>query len=144
VGGQNDGKITETCFDPAGNRTSYVLSSSAPNPCSASYSATGDFPPTTVADQALAPCNSSATVNLVANDSNPDGDPLTVTAISRVSGGWATSSIVSSSSVTFVADSQASTTEFTYTVVDGNGGSAVGQFVIDAAFCERLPYLWHP
>ena len=32
-GGQNDGKITGTCFDPAGNRTRYDLSDSAPAAC---------------------------------------------------------------------------------------------------------------
>jgi hypothetical protein len=60
---------------------------------------------------------------LTANDSDPDGDPLTVTAVSDATQG---SARLAGGSITFTpAAGFAGTASFRYTVGDGRGGNAV-------------------
>ncbi len=76
-------------------------------------------PPVAVGDSASVVAGSSVTVSVLANDSDPDGDSLTVTGVTSPSVGTATRS---ASSVVYTAPSGASgTTTFDYTVCDPDG-----------------------
>ena len=144
-GGQNDGKITGTCFDPAGNRTRYDLSSSAPAACptptpvptpTSTPTPTPtptNSPPTTVANTVGVLCGATATADLVANDSDPEGNvPLSLVSLSVPDGdGAAGASIISSTSVSITGDFEHSTTIYTYTVQDSLGATSTGTLTIN-------------
>ncbi len=79
--------------------------------------------PVATNDTASVAAGGSVTINVTSNDSDADGDPLTVTAVGTPSHGTAT--IVSASSVRYVPNSGYSGSDsFTYTVSDGRGGTA--------------------
>lgn len=81
-------------------------------------------PPTAVDDSVVAAEDTVATADVLANDSDPDGDPLTVTAVSDPAQG--TASIEPSGSIEYVpAPDYHGFDSFTYTVSDVNGSSAV-------------------
>ena len=142
-GGQNDGKITGTCFDPAGNRTRYDLASSTPVACPTPVPlptptptptpTPSNSPPVTAADTVGVLCNATTTANLVANDSDPEGDvPLSLVSLSLPSGsGLAGAAIVSSTSVSITGDFEHSTTTYTYTVEDSLGATSTGTLTIN-------------
>ncbi|MFG1605726.1 Ig-like domain-containing protein [Actinoplanes sp. NPDC049265] len=71
------------------------------------------------------------TVTVLDNDHDPNGDPLTITAVTQPAGGQV---IFSGGSVTFTPNpSFAGTATFTYTVSDGKGGSTVATVRVDVA-----------
>ena len=68
--------------------------------------------------------------DLLANDSDPDGDPLVIAEVSAISGGEA--SIGADGNIVFTADPDfAGTASIGYTVSDGFGGSASASVSID-------------
>ena len=78
--------------------------------------------PVAQSDSATINAGSSATINVLANDTNADGDNLTVTGTAGVNG---TAVINANGSITFTPANGFSGTEtFTYSVSDGNGGTA--------------------
>jgi hypothetical protein len=84
-----------------------------------------------VNDAASIPCLSSGTVNLTANDSDPDNNvPLVLLSITRVSG-TATASVTSASSVQVITEGKGPTV-FTYTVRDSLSASSTGQLTVTA------------
>lgn len=86
-------------------------------------------PPTTGADSASSVAGQAAVqIPVLANDSDPDGDPLTLSAVQVLSG--AGSAAVSGTSVVFTPPASVgavSTTVLQYTVSDGRGGVSTGQ-----------------
>lgn len=67
-------------------------------------------------------------INVLANDSDPDNDPLTITAISSPSHGVAT---IGSNGILYTPTSGYSGTDtFTYTISDGRGGTATATVTI--------------
>ena len=78
--------------------------------------------PNASSDSASTTENTPVTINLLANDSDPDGDTLTISALTGVYGN---ASINSNGTVTFTPASGFVGTEvFSYSVTDGNGGSS--------------------
>lgn len=113
VNGSNTVTI-EYDYDAAGNRTQRTVSGGAPPP-------PPNNPPNAVNDASTAPYLYATTyVNVTANDSDPDGDPLTVTAVTQPNN--AAVSIHSSSTIRLVA-LNSGTSSMSYTVSDGNGGT---------------------
>lgn len=108
----------------------YTLNISAAN---GSYSANKDVtyvvdtpaPPANNApvaanDSASTAANTTVNINVLNNDSDPDGDNLTVTSVSGVNG----TAIINNGTIGFTPATGFSGTEnFTYSVSDGNGGS---------------------
>lgn len=81
-------------------------------------------PPVTQADSLTLPCNETSTVNVTANDSDPEGNyPLTVTAVTSVPRADAT--VISASTVQVVAGNPGTAT-LTYTVQDSLGNPSTG------------------
>ena len=78
-------------------------------------------PPTAVDDARSTDEDTAVTVDVLGNDSDPDGDSLTVLSVSQPSNGSAT---VAGDSVTYTPDTDFHGVDaFTYTVSDGNGGT---------------------
>jgi hypothetical protein len=92
-------------------------------------------------DQATVDFNSSGTpIDVLANDSDPDNDTLTITAVGAAAHGVAT---ISGGVVSYVpAADYSGADSFTYTISDGNGGTAtatVNVTVNTAAESNQLP-----
>ena len=86
--------------------------------------------PAAVNDAYTIECNAPATFNVLANDSDPDNDALTITSVSTPGKGTATISAgrvvytPAASSCTGVVDS------FTYTINDGKGGTSTATVAV--------------
>ncbi|WP_341502585.1 Ig-like domain-containing protein [Gallaecimonas sp. GXIMD4217] len=81
----------------------------------------GNSAPVAQNDSATTDAGQAVTINVLANDSDPDGDTLTVTSVSGVNG---SAKINSNGSISFTPASGFSGTEtFSYSVSDGKGGS---------------------
>ena len=77
-------------------------------------------PPVAVADTDSTPEDTSVTVDVLANDSDPDSDPLSVSAITQGANGSVTNN---GTDVTYDPDPDWNGIDtFSYTVTDGNGG----------------------
>ncbi len=93
----------------ANNTVTYVVSNPSSN--------TG---PVAANDSASVVAGNSVTINVLANDSDADGDSLSITSVSGVNG----SAVISGGSIVFTPAAGFSGTEvFNYSISDGNGGS---------------------
>jgi hypothetical protein len=121
-----DGSIR---FTPAANRSgvqrfSYVVrdAKGASATASVTVSVEGvDDPPNAVADVAMAPSGTPVTIDVLANDSDADGDPLTVISVTDPTFGSASTN---GSLVTYTPGGGFATEDsFAYTVGDGTGAT---------------------
>ena len=85
-------------------------------------------PPVAVNDSASTNTG-SATVNVLANDSDPDGDPLTITSFTQ--GGHGTVSCTTPNCTYTAAPNFSGPDSFTYTISDGKGGTATATVSIN-------------
>jgi YD repeat-containing protein len=161
----DNGRTTQLGYDPAGNRSSYAVTgagtppppsppppSPPPPPPPAPPPPPSpppppppppNQPPVTGADSLSLLCYSSGTVNLTANDSDPENNlPLTLVSIAYAGGEAsppAAATIISASSVQVDAGFKGQST-FTYTVRDSLNASSTGQLTVTAtgslAFCQ--------
>ena len=79
---------------------------------------------------------SSVAINVLANDTDVEGDALTIQSLGDPSNGAAEvsgDSIVYTPSVGFVGDDQ-----FTYTIDDGMGGQATASVFVTRRRCRRI------
>ena len=80
-------------------------------------------PPLAVADSVTTDQGTPVTINVVSNDSDPDGDTLTVSAITQPGNGAVTNN--NNGTVTYTPNGgYTGSDSFTYTISDGNGGTA--------------------
>ena len=143
-GGQNNNEIHSICYDAADNRTSYVasatgtlsscvntgVSSPAPTPTPTPTPTPSNSPPVAVNDSATVYCETTATISLTANDSDPDGNtPLTVTALTKTSGKAMSASIVAPGSAQLYAVTPG-TRVYSYTVQDTLGATDQGTLTV--------------
>jgi CshA-type fibril repeat protein len=92
-------------------------------------SATINNPPVAAADTAITTINTAVNIAVLANDSDPDGDPLKVSAVTRPASGSAT--INKNNTVTFTPKRGfVGTDTFTYTISDGKGGTALARVTV--------------
>lgn len=90
-----------------------------------------NFPPVTVNDTFSVSCHGLGSVNLTANDSDPENNvPLVLQSISRTIGD-ATASIVNGSTVEIYTNDRGQTI-FAYVVADSLGASSSGQLTVTA------------
>ena len=150
AGGANNNEAHEICYDAAGNRIRFRATNdgssitcptgSTPSP-SPSPTPTptptggGNSPPTTVNDYTSGPCLWSLTVNLTANDSDPEGNtPLVLQSITK-NLGQSSATKVSNSSVRVDFGSSLGLTTFTYTVADSLGATSTGTLTAEVTSC---------
>lgn len=124
----------------AGTKTfTYTISDGAGGTASATVTVTVSSvnqPPVANDDYAFASISTSQALFVLANDTDPNGHTMTVTAISNVSGGSA--SIAGGGGyVTFTAPGFPGTYTFNYTVSDGNGGTDVGLVTVEVTSGEE-------
>ena len=85
-------------------------------------------PPVAVNDAATTPSGQPVTINVIANDSDPDGDPLTVQSVTAPSLGTAQ---ISNNMVIYTpAAGILGADRFTYTINDGRGGTATATVTV--------------
>lgn len=130
-GGPNNTIGTATCFDPAGNRIRHTSgagvtscgSTPSPSPSPSPTPAPSNNPPVANPDNAgsMGKCQIKY-VNVTANDTDPDGDALSV--ISATASGDMLASVFSASTVEIESGQTAGTTTIAYTISDGRGGTA--------------------
>jgi hypothetical protein len=85
-------------------------------------------PPIAVDDAAATLSGQPVTINVIANDSDPDGDPLTVQSLTAPLLGTAQ---ISNNMVIYTpAAGVAGTDRFTYTINDGRGGTATATVTV--------------
>jgi len=133
-GGPNNGVAMATCFDPAGNRTQYTVTTNGVSACGSPTPTptptSSNQPPNAVADTLSLPCGTSGPVNLTANDTDPEGNlPLVVQSITFVSGKPASATIASNSTVN-VTTTTKGVSVFSYVVADSLGATATGQLTV--------------
>lgn len=95
-------------------------------------------PPVAVNDSATTNVNTAVTINVVANDSDPDGNPISVSAVGTASNG----SVVNNGNgtVTYTPNNGYSGADsFTYTISDGNGGMATATVSVTVATPNNPP-----
>jgi hypothetical protein len=88
--------------------------------------------PVAVADTASTVGTTAVVINVLANDSDPDGDVLTITAVTQPASGTVTIT-GTGKTVTYRPVAGASSVApqtFTYTVSDGRGGSATANVTV--------------
>ena len=128
-GGPNNTIGTATCFDPAGNRTRQTVGAgvtacgSAPTPTPTPTPTPGNSPPVANPDNAgtMGKCVIKH-VNVTANDTDPNGDALTV--IDATASGDMLASVASASTVDIESGQTAGAKIINYTISDGHGGTA--------------------
>lgn len=118
------------CYDPAGNRTEFDSSTGSAASCSGGGGVGSNLPPVTTSDSVSVLCNQSTTVNVISNDSDPEGHtPLKLVSVT-VTNGDAGAAIVSSSTLDIVGDIQSSTSQATYVIEDKFGAASEGSVTI--------------
>jgi YD repeat-containing protein len=143
----SDGSRLDYNLDANGNRTSVQQQTGQTVTC-ADPSGTGDAAvfnrkPTAAADSAPVVGGASATINVLNNDSDPDGDPLQVQSI--IQGAKGTASIgAGGTSVVYAANpSSTGSDSFTYVASDGRGASAVGTVTMTISPMDHPPSAGH-
>ncbi len=78
-------------------------------------------------------------IDVLSNDTDSDGDTLTVTAVGAATGGGSVS--LNGSTISFTPGASAGTDSFSYTISDGNGGtdSAVVRVTVTAPIINQPP-----
>jgi hypothetical protein len=141
-----DGPIVPSCVPSSGSTftlgtttVTCTASDTAGNTASASFNVTVvNVAPVANDDYAVTNEDTAIIIDPVANDSDPNGDPLAVTSLSSPTSGIAI--INSDSTVTFVpALNFNGTVSFNYTVSDGNGGSATAAVYVTIIAVNDAP-----
>lgn len=118
--------VTVTATDPSGESVSSTFIYSVQN-----------VPPVAVNDTATTPEDTPVTVAVLTNDSDPDGDPLSITSASATGG---TVVINADGTLTFTpAPDFNGEALVTYTISDGQGGIATATLMVDVTPVNDAP-----
>jgi len=131
----NNGQAHSTCFDPAGNRTVYRSDSGGalasctptptPSPTPTPTPTPTNSPPVANPDTATMARCATITLDVTANDTDPEGNlPLTVVSVSG--GGGLHVTLVSGGTVQIESTGLTGARSFSYTVADSLGATSVG------------------
>lgn len=82
-----------------------------------------NFPPNAVNDSYTVNRNQQYTFTVIANDSDPENDPLTITQLIDVMGCVSASIINNNTAISFSTTCASTETDFIYKISDGNGGT---------------------
>lgn len=140
-----DGSQLVYSYDTQGNRTQLNQSTTGTASCAAPTvpasfpgEALGNNPPVANADSASVSTGGSVVVSVLANDTDPDGNNLSVSQVTQPTSGSATIS-GGGTTVTFTASQSAGSYPFTYTASDGNGGTASATVTVTVSGSSNTP-----
>lgn len=106
------------------------VTTSAPATVSLAVAAVNDAP-TAVNDTATTVKNTAVTIAVLANDSDPDSDPLTVVSTTAPTKGGTVTVLAGGTSVRFTPKSKFTGTDtFSYTASDGRGGTSTATVTV--------------
>ncbi len=94
--------------------------------------------PVAVADSASVAASGTVDISVLANDSDPEGHPLTITAVSAPAIGTATA-MTGPARIRYVATAAAGTRTFNYTISDGRGGSSTATVTVTVTSSNQPP-----
>ena len=118
--------VTVTGTDPGGLSTSRTFTWTVTNPA-----------PTAVNDAATTNEDTAVTISPLANDTDPDGDPLKITAASAPNGNVA---INANGTLTYTPKADFNGTDtITYTISDGNGGFSTAVVIVTVNAVNDAP-----
>lgn len=149
LGLQANGASLYPCLDAAG--LTVVFQSGAPNLVEGDANGQYDVfargplrnsPPVAGADTATTDELTPVTIAVLANDTDPDLDPLAIESITQPV--YGTAAVVGSAVVYTPSGSYRGDDRFTYTVIDGKGGSATGLVTVSVIQSNRPPVLLDP
>ncbi len=137
VEGNHTGTVTHSASSTDGSFNNAAI---APLTATiADNDASPNLPPNAVDDAASTPEDQSVVVAVLANDSDPDGDPLAVTAVTQPLHGTATIG-AGGQQVTYVpAQNYNGGDSFTYTVDDGQGHSSQATVAVSVTPVNDAP-----
>lgn len=147
TGGQNNDEVSSYCFDSAGNRTVQQTSSTAqtascvdigngPIGTPSPTPTPSNSPPVAQADYRTGQCSQRILVDVLANDSDPEGNtPLVLTAVVKTSGGGVLHGFAGSAVDVSFGPVIFDDTVFTYTVQDSLGAVSSGQLTLTVSSC---------
>ncbi|MFP2997992.1 PKD domain-containing protein, partial [Spongiivirga sp. MCCC 1A20706] len=97
-------------------------------------------PPNAQNDTVGATSTNSTLLNVLSNDSDPDGDTLTISSVTQPQSGQGSVSIIGGNSISYTGSGYIGQTSFTYTVSDGNGGFDTATVTVNVIFdCTPPP-----
>jgi large repetitive protein len=118
--------VTITASDGAGGTVSRTFTWTVTNPA-----------PTAVNDSATTPEDTAVAISVLANDSDPDGDPLTVTSATALNG---TISIGPGGVLTYTPNANFNGSDtITYVISDGNGGTSTAAVTVTVTPVNDAP-----
>lgn len=120
------GVIVQYSYDAVGNRTQVVVSGI-------------NRPPVAVNDSANVTASAAVDIMVRANDSDPDGDNLTVTAVGTPTGGGTVAIQGGGTHVRYTAPATTGAKSFTYMVSDGRGGTDTATVTVNVGVANRAP-----
>ena len=127
----SNGVTIEYRYDASGNRQA-ITTARVPNRA-----------PAAIGDSASVLASGAIDILVLANDSDPDRDPLTITAVSTPTGGTAT--ILSGPArIRYVAPVSGGTKTFTYTISDGQGHTATATVTVTVTASVNQPPVANP
>jgi YD repeat-containing protein len=133
---ENGTKFTYS-YDPNGNRTTTSVQTGQTPTCPDPGGYGENHPPVAVADSSTARPTIVQVIDVRANDSEPDGDPITLSQVTTPAKGTA---VIANGKVEYTANSGATGTDsFSYTIIDGRGGSANTTVSITAFVANSAP-----
>jgi hypothetical protein len=113
------------------------LLDSLPDTTLITVNALENTPPSAVNDSASTPEGVSVLIDVLANDSDPDGDPLTITEVSDPANG---TTAIEANQIRFTPDAGFSgETSFTYVISDGRGGTSSATVTVTVTSGNRAP-----
>lgn len=129
TGSVNNDVVRSACYDPAGNREIYKVNSTG---IAAACDAPVNKPPAVSPDTISLPRCGVGWKNLVANDSDPEGnEPLALTGIGNLDYFGPDVQIVSATTVAVEASSQSGVYNVSYTVSDSLGAESNSTLTIN-------------
>lgn len=129
VGGPANGKKKCTSYDPAGNRTNQTVTSASCTSGGGSGGGGGNNPPVANPDSYGVSCL-AGNYPVTTNDSDPDGDAITLLSVSGPLG----ASVANSTSVYVTGTSNPGTYTINYTIQDANGATASSTLTLTWAY----------
>lgn len=133
---ENGTKFTYA-YDPNGNRTTTSVTTGETPTCPDPGGYGENQAPTAVADNSTGRLGGPTIIDVRANDTDPDGDTLTISAVTTPAKG---SAAIANGKITYTANVGATGTDsFSYTIVDGRGGSSSANVSITSFVANTAP-----